>query len=390
MWCTNDRQLRLIDAYNEVSRLMIGGFPEVVSRAKLYRRKNKRNIDDTEKSNNKCQANKDAFDLRTRVTSNLNKLQDEIKTNNYKREVKIVKLGGRQYFERCKDIHYDSKSHTLCVGGREVDFNFHPATNRTQKGKPHPQVTEVIMKKIKAPIIKPSTPEEDKNNKRRDIIEVTFDNKKQVCIIYAKKDSPCPFLKAIHRVAISSNNHKELEELLNKMPSSKFSIDDSGGGRYLKQGFGWQAYIESRDLDGNILPKRPFVMDTLDTTVAAVGYGIVNIIGQILHTTAAAILNYFPLVYHSNQEHKINPLLACPPLQNDRVNWFSNQYAIRQVGLGIANTKPVISRAQHHNGPSIEKQISESCVALHADSGDVSCMHLCCVTHTAVIHQLIH
>lgn len=62
-------------------------------------------------------------------------------------------------------------------------------------------------------------------------------------------------------------------------------------------------------------------------------------------------------------------------MQNDRVNWFSNQYAIRQVGLGIANTKPVISRAQHHNGPSIEKQISESCVALHADSGDVSCMH---------------
>jgi hypothetical protein len=104
--------------------------------------------------------------------------------------------------------------------------------------------------------------------------------------------------------------------------TNKYYDDDRlAGGEYIPIGFGMEGHPEGSN-------GRPFTLKTLGEPE---GIAINNIIAQIMHAAARAILEYFPLVYHSNQQLRANTNVACPSLslQNIHCNWFVTQYVIR-------------------------------------------------------------
>ena len=326
----NELQLRLLTEYKSIEDKSNGGCRIVKSLSNLYRRiTNKRIKSNKRKRGDVVEAAindkllneaKDAFNTTTRINHKLKKL------DNAPKGVRVIELGG-SIFDECKEIHYDPTISTrkFLVDGKVVPIKFHPTTNRTTKAKPRPQLDTNIMKLVNPYVIEPSTEEEDAKGNRRDIFKVTFPeedkdgNEVVVYVMYAKKNSPCPVLRALHSAALGTN-HKNLDNLIGQVTNKYYDDDRLAGGEYIPIGFGMEGHPEGYN-------GRPFTLKTLGEPE---GIAINNIVAQIMHAAARAILEYFPLVYHSNQQLRANTNVACPSLslQNKHCNWFVTQYRL--------------------------------------------------------------
>ena len=363
MLSLDHHQLKLCTEYNTAANNYECGYNGMDRLSKLFNCRVKKDGD----ASHKCTTNKKAHNKVIGIKRKLEQVISKSASNS------IIHLG-QSVFQQCKEIQYNPEvnKHKLQVEGNNVPFHFHPTSNSTKKKKPRPQITETIMEDVGAYTIEPSTKEEDIRGERRDVFKVTFPeadedgNEVNVYAIYAKRDSPDDKLRELHEAALGSN-HKQLHKLIKSMVNKSWEDDHLGGGEYIPIGFG----MEGHPKDENGLPLRkngePFTLRTLEYEE---GHGINNIVAQIMHKTAQAILEYFPLVYHNNQQQRINPNVACPPLnkQNRLCNWFCTQYVIRQIGLGITGSTRWFRKQKE-----FEQLVEENNVSFHFDNGDVGC-----------------
>ena len=259
-------------------------------------------------------------------------------------------------FAACKKIQYNHDIHNnsqkMQIGNKLVDFPFHPTTVRTTKANPRPLLFEELVSEVNPPVVDPSC---------GNVVRISFPKEEgenddsELYVFYAHKNSKCGALLSLYNSALG-NNHQKLDNLLDEIPNCAHYDDHTAGMWYYAAGFG---------MLGNPTGQ-PATLMTHQYTATK---DIIQIVSNILQSTASTILKYCPHIYHANQllKDSTNTKLSCPPLtmQDEHCHWFSTQFIIRQIGLGI-NNKP---RWMNKRDP-IDKLQDENIISLHRDCGD--------------------
>lgn len=268
------------------------------------------------------------------------------KNNAHWQKVKENKPTPTKIISLSSSLQYDSKRDNkrkeMEIDNSFVSFEFNKVTAKKKKGntggKHKAQLAAHHLANSPAPVITPQ---------HGDFVEVEFSSKSSVFILYARKDSKCPLLQAIHNYCYEGGG-KSLDEYLDTLPIQAWEKDHHAGGAYAAFGIG---SMDKRQAG-------PFFLKNHGYEKAK---QITSCLSSIFGRVAAALLNYIPHVYRENEKLKsLNENFSFPPIDRQgAVGWMANQVAIRRIGKGCKhNTKT-----------------EDGVVGLHADAGDLSTMH---------------